>query len=62
MWPIAKKVQLVESDRVTTWQVPDWDAQAALVRYLNDQADEEDGAVDEVKNAEEVEVKDTEEV
>jgi hypothetical protein len=57
----AMRVQLVENrmeKKVITWEVPDWDAQQALVAFLNQQATE-DAAI--IKNAEEVVVQNPEE-
>lgn len=57
----ASKVQLVESkaeEKVTTWEIPDWDAQAALNVLLDAQATSDAASI---KNAEEVVVRNTEE-
>ncbi|KAF2438565.1 hypothetical protein P171DRAFT_371607 [Karstenula rhodostoma CBS 690.94] len=57
----ASKVQLAESrieEKVKTWEIPDWDAQQALVALLNEQALDDTASI---KNAEEVVVRNTEE-
>ncbi|KAF1971042.1 hypothetical protein BU23DRAFT_198893 [Bimuria novae-zelandiae CBS 107.79] len=55
----AKQVQLQErrgEDQVTTWDIPDWDAQQALIALLNEQAQED------MKEVKDVVVRNTEEV
>lgn len=50
----AMTVQLAESrteSKVVTWEIPDWDAQQALVALLNDQAQDDTASI---KNAEAV--------
>ncbi|KAJ4356607.1 uncharacterized protein N0V89_004642 [Didymosphaeria variabile] len=58
----AKTVELTESktgDKVTTWEVPDWNAQQALVALMNKQAADDTASI---KNPEETVVRNSEDV
>ncbi|KAL1606383.1 hypothetical protein SLS60_003786 [Paraconiothyrium brasiliense] len=58
----ARTVHLAESkteEKVTTWEIPDWNAQQALIALLNEQAADDTASI---KNAEEVVVHSTEDV